>query len=151
MSQYRWSCRRRDAGVVLGLALELLLASVNVKFRMLLNPGMVERRVVGDEIEQQSEPAFMQAAAKPFKSGIAAKIRMNDVRFDGEERPANIPIPKVWKECLKLGAPGGVLQRDLSAGGSSLPHAKKPHPIEAAGEERIEFPVRNIVERCPSA
>src|SRR5262249_47751259 len=44
-----WGC---DSGVVLRLALNLLFCSADVVFRMLLNPGVIRGRMVGNEIEQ---------------------------------------------------------------------------------------------------
>ena len=62
-----------DPGVVLRGAAQVELRALDEMLGMILDPGMTEPHVIGDEIEHQLEAALLQPLAQPGQRGIAAE------------------------------------------------------------------------------
>ena len=72
---------------------------------MLLDPGMIEASVIGDEIEQQPQAALPEPLAKTSQRRVAAKQRMNRVAGDGEPGTGDVFLAKVRQRLLEFPAP----------------------------------------------
>ena len=63
-----------DARVVLRLALEVVLAAVDVVLGMCGHPGVIAAGVVRHEVEQQLQPAARQSIAQARQRRVAAEV-----------------------------------------------------------------------------
>src|SRR5271165_1792161 len=115
---------------------------------MRLDPGMVQRRVVGHKVQKQAHAPLMNPVAETLYSGGTAEVRADDVARRRKAGTGDVLRLKVRKDFPKLGLPFAMLKRDFSPGGSRLPHAEKPEPVEALVREPIQLIVGKVVERC---
>ena len=52
--------------------------------RMLVDPRMIRRHVVGDKVEHQLQSALLQPLSQTGERRVAAQIAMDGVVLDGE-------------------------------------------------------------------
>ena len=81
---------------------------------MLLDPGMIERRVVGDEVEHQPQPALSQPLAQAGQRGIAAQIAMHGVAGDGETGAGDVFLAQVGQRLLRIRVRHSGLLREIA-------------------------------------
>ena len=67
MRKYPWAPERVDSDVVRRLAREVNVGSVHVELGMLADPGMIQRRVVGHEIEHELDAAIREPLAESLE------------------------------------------------------------------------------------
>jgi hypothetical protein len=75
---------------------------------MLLDPGMIGRGVVRDEIQHQPQPAIAQALPDARQRRIAAEIRVRRIARDREPGAGDVVFPQVGERLLELVTPPGV-------------------------------------------
>jgi hypothetical protein len=123
-----------DPAVVVGLAGEVLLAAVNVVGGVRADPGMLERGVVGDEVEHEPHPARGEALAEARERRRPAEVPVHDVVAHGEGRATDVVRRRVGQELAvevpPLGEPG-----DPASGLARLPDPEEPDPVEARGRD----------------
>ena len=71
---------------------------------MRVDPGVIERDVVGDEVDQQAELAAVHSLAQPGQRRIAAEVAMDVVADDRERRPDDVGLAEVGQIVLQVGA-----------------------------------------------
>jgi len=133
---------------VLRLARQIALGALHEELRMLLDPRVIERHVVADEIQHQTHAAVAEPLAQPLERGGPAEAAVHDVVANGEGRPDDVLGREVGQQLPMLGLQLGYPQRDRAPGVARLPHAEQPHPTRSRRRHAVKVDVRNIVERC---
>ena len=113
---------------------------------MVLDPGVIQRRVVGDEVEHQPQTAVSEPLAEPGESGISAQGRMHRVAGDGEPGAGDVLLAQVGQGLLELSPPLGIAPGDLLPGRAGLPDAQEPDPVEPHLGQAVQFGVRNVIQ-----
>ena len=113
---------------------------------MVLDPGVIQRRVVGDEVEHQPQAAVAEPLAEPGQGGVAAQGRMHRVAGDGEPGAGDVLVAQVGQRLLELPPPLGVAPGDALSGRAGLPDAQEPDPVEAQLGQAVQLGVRNVVQ-----
>ena len=72
-----------DLEVVAGLARQAAGAALHQTLRVLRDPGMIARQVVGHEIKHQAQAQSPQPAAQRSQSLVAAQRRIDSIGVDG--------------------------------------------------------------------
>ena len=72
------------AAVVPRRARQITLAAMDKVVRMLVDPRVIRRHVVGDKVEHQLQSAFLQPLSQTGERRVAAQIAMDGVVLDGE-------------------------------------------------------------------
>ena len=80
------------------------------------HPGVVECRVVGDEIEHEPETAGCEPSAKFGQRFPPAKRLIDLIGTDREAGTADVLLCQIRQNCLELGPPGGISARQCPAG-----------------------------------
>ena len=137
---------RLDGGVVLRLATEIVLGPLDEVLRVRVRPGVVERHVVGDEVDQQALPAPTEALAQAGQRRVAAEVVVDVVGDDGERRPDDVGLAHVGEVDRQIGAHVGRARAALPRR-ARLPEAQHPDPAKTAGRRAVEQIIRQIVER----
>ena len=111
---------------------------------------MVGRDVVGDEVEDQPEPARCQCLARGSKPFGASELLIHDVVPDAVGRPGDVGGREVGQ-----GAPEALDERrvghcDRDPRRAPLPDAHQPDGVEAERCDRLPLGVRDAreVDRC---
>ena len=127
-----------DPAIVLRLRGESLLAALDVEIGMRLGPRMIERGVVGHEIEHEPQAARGEPGAERGQRRLAAQRLVDLVGADGEARSADIVLRQIRQRRPELGLPGRIAARYGPARRARPPHAQEPDPVEAATREIIQ-------------
>ena len=127
-----------DPAIVLRLSGESLLAALDVEIGMRLRPRMIERGMIGHEIEHEPQTARGEPGAERGQRRLAAQRLVDLIGADGEARSADIVLRQIRQRRPELGLPGRVAARYGPAGRARLPHAQEPDPVEAATREIIQ-------------
>ena len=144
---------RLHAAVVLRRAGQVALAAVDEVVRMLVDPGVIRRHVVGNEVEHQLQAALLQSLAQARQRRVAAQIAMDGVARDGEPGAADVVVPEVRQRLLELAPPLRIRARDRLRRRAGLPHAQEPDPVEAQLGQAVQFArpeCRPASRACPA-
>ena len=76
---------------------------------------------------------------------------MHRVPGDGEPRSGDVVVAEIGQRLLEFVPPLEIGARDLLSGGSRLPHAQQPDPVEPHAGDAVEFCVGNVIQRGCSA
>src|SRR5262249_2645579 len=139
-----------DPDVVRGRARQVPFGSDDIVVGVIFDPRMIDARVVGDEVEHQSQIALSEPLAETVEGSISSKISVHRVAGDREPRTGNILLTQVRESFLKLPAPFRIAPRDSLPRVARLPHAQEPDPVEAHLRDAVQLGVGNVVERGPS-
>ena len=137
-----------DADVVVRLAREVLLAARDVELGMLAGPRVVERGVVGHEVQHQPEPAAARAACGGARARAARRsrgARRNRVTANGE--PHTSSAVKSGSSSRYSGCHSGRRRETCAPGRAGLPDAEQPDPVEPVVGDLVERGVGHVVER----
>src|SRR3989442_760622 len=105
MRQNYWSGGSFDSAKVLGRLGMFRWRSVNEILRMRFDPRVIQGHVIGNKIEQKSQPMLLKALTK-LRQGIGcAEIRVQTISPNGKGRPTDIGIGKIRQRCLVLFSP----------------------------------------------
>ena len=63
-----------DPGVVLRRPGQVEFRAGDVILGVVLDPGVIQSRVIGNEVQQQAQAALAEPLAQPGQSGIAAQV-----------------------------------------------------------------------------
>ena len=113
---------------------------------MVLDPGVIERRVVGDEVEHQLQAAVPEPVAEPGEGLVAAQGGMRRIAGDREPGARDILVAQVGQRRLELPPPFGVGPGDLLPGLAGPPDAQEPDPVETHLGQAVEFGVRDVIQ-----
>ena len=137
-SRARTPCRR--PGKIRPASVPDRRAALNEVFRMIGDPGMVRRHVVGNEIEDQPHAPLGQlrlAAGEPVRSAqmlihdvAAHAIGRADIVLRGEVRKGP---PEILEQSL-------VPHGDRDPGRAPLPHAHEPDRVKAVSSQWHPIP-----------
>ena len=108
---------------------------------------MVERGVVGHEIEHEAQAALLQSLANARERAIAAQRRRRRIADNRETRAGDVFLTQIRQRLLEFLAQFGNGTRYPLARCTCAPDAQEPDPIETCRCETIEVGVRNVVER----
>ena len=136
-----------DPGVVLRRTRQVQFRAGDVILGMILHPGMIQARVIGDEVEQQPQAALAEPLAQPGQRGIASELIVHRVAGDGETGTGDVLLAQVGQRLLKFSAPLRVAARDPLPCRTGLPDAQEPDPVEAHLGQAVQLGVRNVVQR----
>ena len=112
-----------------------------------LDPAVIGRHVVRDEIEDEAEAALAQSLPKTGERLVAAEVGVNVVVADGEGGPGNVGVPEVWENAVILGHPLRVRRRHPTRGLAGLPDAEEPDEVEPVARELVQLGVGHVVQR----
>src|SRR5690348_9108516 len=112
---------------------------------------MIGRGVIGNEIQQQTEPALVDAATEALQRGGAAEIGMDRIARHGKAGSANILVCKVRQDMSELLTPLSIGERDASPLGAYLPDAEEPNPVESSFSELVELGIGDVIQRRRAA
>ena len=147
MSQDPRSLIRLGPPVIAGGGRQIGLVALDIEIRLGPDPGRIEARVVGHEIEHQLDAALGEAGAEARERRRPAQIFIDLVIGDGEARSRDIGLGKIGQGRLAFGAPRGrALARHRPALRADLPDAQQPDPVEAVARETIEDVLPDIGE-----
>jgi hypothetical protein len=110
---------------------QLFFRASHVKLWVVFYPRVIQRCVVGHEVEQQLHSAPVQPIAEPIKSLFSPEVGVYFVIGDREAGTADIVFLKIWENLLKLSPPPAILTRHPLASWSRLPNTEKPNPVKA--------------------
>src|SRR5688572_30963769 len=113
---------------------------------MILDPRVVERGVIGDEVEHQPQIPFAQALAQARERNVATETGMYRIGGDREARSCDVVLRKIGQGVLELLAPLAIGARYLLPRQSGRPDAQQPDPIESNIGNPVELLVRNVVQ-----
>ena len=99
--------------VIVGLPLQVGFAPLDVELGVLLHPGMIGGRVVGDEVHEELEPPGSQPLFQAEEVRLLAEIPVQGVARDRKGRAADVGLGKIRERCLKFLKPLRVAQGDL--------------------------------------
>src|SRR6187401_3865758 len=98
---------------------------------------MIERRLIRHEIEHQLEVPIAKATAQAGERRVTTKARMHRVAGDRKPRPGDVLFPEIGQGLFELVPPFGIAARRLLTGGTGLPDAQQPDPVESHSSEAI--------------
>ena len=107
MGQDPRSLLRLGPPVIAGGGRQVGLAALDVEIGMGPDPGMIERRVVGHEVEHQPQAALGEPGAEARERRRPAQRFIDLVAGDGEARSRDIVFGQIGQRRLELGAPRG--------------------------------------------
>ena len=101
-----------------------LLAALDIEIGMRLDPGMIERGVVGHEIEHEPQAARGEPGAERGQRGLPAQRLIDLVGADGKARAADVVFRQIRQRGPELGLPCGV-PRDTARLAAPVCHTLK--------------------------
>ena len=107
--------RSIDPGVILRSAGQVEFGAVDEILGMLLDPGMIEAHVIGDEIEHQLQAALLQSFAEAGQGGVAAEVLVDRVAGDREAGAGDVFLAQVRQRLLEFVPPLGIARARLVA------------------------------------
>ena len=72
---------------------------------MLVDPRVIQCRVIRHEIEQRFHAALFQAFAKTGQRIVAAEVLVNRVTLDGVRRAGNVVVRQIGEQLAEAGNP----------------------------------------------
>ena len=138
-------------GVVLRRPGQVELRSRNVVLGVTLDPRVVQRGVIRDEVEHEPKAALPESVAQPGQRRVPAEARVHRVAGNGEAGSGDVLLTEVGQGLLELLPPPGVLPRRLLPGRARAPHAEEPDPVEPHAGYAIQVRIRNVIQRGRSA
>jgi hypothetical protein len=84
------------------------VGSGDVVLGMLVDPGVIETRVIGNEIEHQANAACPQSATQASQCPVAAESFVCGVAGDGKSGPGDVLFSEIGQRVLELATPLGV-------------------------------------------
>jgi hypothetical protein len=110
------------------------------------HPGMIERGVIADEIEEQAHAAGVQFISNAVEGIPGADASVGDVSCDGVGRGDYV----IWfpsGECaIELRKVPRVFEHDAARFGTASPDAHEPDDVETAFGDGIPGGVGDVVE-----
>ena len=97
---------------------------------MLLDPAVVRRHVVRDEVEHEPQPAPAQAFTQAGEGFVSAEVGVHVIVADGEAGPADVSLLEVRQDPVIFRQPLRIRRRDTARGLAGLPHAEEPDQVE---------------------
>src|SRR5262245_24563512 len=101
------------------------------------DPRMVRRHVIGDKIENQSDPSLRQLLPSYGKPVGTAQLFVDHVAAHTVSRSHIILGTKIGQSPLEILNQAIVPIGDRNTGGATLPNPHQPHSIETVGGERV--------------
>ena len=92
----------------MGLPLQVGFAPLDIELRMGLHPGMVRRRVIGDEVHQELEVSFLETLFETDEVRLRTEVLMQSVAGHREGRAADVGLGETRERGRKLLQPLGV-------------------------------------------
>ncbi len=112
-----------EADKILRCPIDILLRALNIVFGMALHKGMIEGRVIGDEVEHELQTSGLQSFSQPLKGFISAQRISRYIVFDGEARALNVFFSQIRPGFVKFFQPARMSAGDLSPARACLPDA----------------------------
>ena len=135
-----------DPDVVLRGARQLELRAGEVVLGVVLDPGMIEGGVVGDEVEHQAQSARPQTLAKAGERCVSAQVGMHRVTGDGKPGTRDVLLSQVRQRLLEFAPPVALGARHPLSGRSRVPHAQEPDPVESHRRHAVQLGVGDVVQ-----
>ena len=82
-----------DRGVVPGRPGQIQFGSTDVIIGVIFHPGVIQARVIGNEVEHQAQAALAQTVAEPRQSGIPSQKFMDGIAGNRKPRAENVLFP----------------------------------------------------------
>mmetsp|Transcript_6252 Transcript_6252/g.12171 ORF Transcript_6252/g.12171 Transcript_6252/m.12171 type:complete len:215 (+) Transcript_6252:426-1070(+) len=129
-----------DAEEVLGLPCDVVLGARDQVLRVLRRPRVVNRHVVGHEVEEEADAALAEFLSKRLERRVAAEVVMHFVLHDGVGRAAHHVLRQLRVRLHDF-------QRALQAEHAGLPHASQLDNVEPRFCEAVDLRFREVIER----
>ncbi len=136
-----------DPGVVLRRSGQVELRPGDEILGVVFDPGVIEPRVVGDEIEHQPQAALAEPLAQAGQRGVAAEILVHRVAGDREPGAGDVFLAQVRQRLLEFACATRHCCANLLAGRAGLPDAEEPDPVETHLGQAIQLGVGNVIQR----
>ena len=136
------------------LALEVRLVAPDEVLRVVSQPRMVGRDMVGNEVEDQPEPVPGERLAGDRQPLGAAEASVRDVVADAVRRADDVGRREVGQGTPEALEERRVLESDGDPRRAPLPHTHQPDGIEPERGDRLPLGVRDASEidrSCPPA
>src|SRR3954470_2711905 len=133
-------------GIFLVCSSQFELRPGDVVVRAALDPRMIERRVVRDEVEHEPQAARSQPLPDAGERGVAAEQGRDRIGGDRKPRAAYVFVAQIGQRVLEFAPPVAPGARDALAGGPGAPDAEEPDPVEALLGDEVQLRVAEIVE-----
>ena len=147
VGEHQRASSRLHAAVVLRCASQVALAAMDKVVRMLVDPRVIRRHVVRNEVEHQLQSALLQPLSQACQRRSATQIAMDGVALDGEPGAGDVFVLQVRQRFGELATPLGIRARDRLRRRAGLPHAQEPDPVEAQLGQAVQLGVRNVIQR----
>ena len=139
---------RLHATVVLRRARQVALAAVDEVVGVLVDPRMIRRHVVGDEVEHQLQAALAQPLAQAGQRRVAAEVAMHGVAGDREAGAGDVLVAQVGQRLLELAAPLRVARaRSRCAAGPVCQTLSNQTQSKPSSRQPVELGVGDVVQR----
>ena len=125
---------------------ELLFGASEVELRMLLNPRMVHRCVIGYEVQEQPHTTLPESFTQASERLVSTVVGVDFILLNRKTRTTDVFFPTIGQEFPILSLPCLSLARNLSTGSPCLPNAKEPYPVEPRIDQLVELLVGDIVQ-----
>ncbi len=109
MRQDDFALLGRDPDIVLRLLIEHGRRPGHKVLRVLLDPGMIQPRVIRDIIEHQLLPALRKPLAQATQCRRVSQIRLHLITSNGKTGAADIRLAQIRQGLLEFQAPMRVL------------------------------------------
>ena len=128
-----------DPPVIAGGRRQIGLAALDIEIGMGPDPGMIERRVVGHEIEHQPQAARGEPGAEAGQRRLPAQMPHRPRRRRWRSPIRDIVLGQIGQRRLAIRRARPGCWRDTARlCRADLPHAQQPDPVEAVAREIIE-------------
>jgi hypothetical protein len=95
-----------------------------------LHPGMIQGSVIGYEVQEQAQSAFVDSSKEALRRWVSAEVGMHSVVRDGKAGTTNVSLLKARQHLPELSLPLEMLPRDPSTRSLRLPQAEEPNPVK---------------------
>ena len=133
--------------IILRRPREVELRPRHVILRVLLYPRMIPGRVIGNEVEHESQVAAPETLAEPGERRVPSEIRMHGIAGNRETGACNILLAQVRQRFLELLSQFAIGARNALSRLAGTPNAQEPDPVEPRLREAVQGGVRNVVQR----
>ena len=114
---------------------------------MTLDPRVVQRGVIRDEVEHEPEAALPETFAQPDQRRVPSQALVHRVAGDREPGAGDVVLAQVRQGRFELPPPLVILARGPLSGQPRPPHAEEPDPVEPHAGHAVQVGVRNVVQR----
>src|SRR5579862_5764002 len=104
---------------------------------MLHDPGMIEARVIGDEVEDQAHATRPQLLVNGLQIIERADARVRFVALDGKRRADDIAHPPARQSDVKIMKTLRIGAEDATAKQAAMPRSEQVNQIKAEGGEAV--------------